>query len=73
MESKLLKVLTWHRAGVIYVSYHSNSVRRAQVCEELRALGVAEEAIEGVLAAVAITDVSQLEALLGADNEVRSA
>lgn len=40
------------------------------MCEELRALGVAEAAIEGVLAAVAITDVAQLEALLGADNEV---
>lgn len=44
---------------------------RAQVSEELRALGVAEEAIQGVLAAVAITDVSQLEELLGADNEVQ--
>lgn len=34
-------------------------------------MGVTEEAIEGVLAAVAITDVSQLEELLGADNEVQ--
>lgn len=44
-----------------------------QVSEELRALGVAEEAIAGVLSAVAITDVTQLEELLGADNEVWAA
>ena len=41
--------------------------------EELAALGVTEEAVDGVLAAVAINEVADLEQLLGADNQVIAA
>lgn len=38
-----------------------------QVVEELARLGVAADAIDGILAALAIRTVADLEALLGAD------
>ncbi|GAB4820264.1 hypothetical protein N2152v2_007310 [Parachlorella kessleri] len=44
-------------------------IPREKVVEELGKLGVAAEAIEGILQALAIRSVEQLEAFLGPDNE----
>ena len=41
--------------------------------EELRGLGVTEDAISGILAVMAVRDVADLQQMLGDDTEVRAA
>ena len=41
-----------------------------QVAEELRTLGVSDDAIEGILAVVAVRDVGELQQMLGDGTEV---
>ena len=41
-----------------------------QAAEELRTLGVSEDAIDGILAVVAVRDVGELQQMLGDDTEV---